>query len=84
VATGLIASAQFVDEMLQMGRMVRRVGAKHLLQAFAYGIADRSAGLAIERFNVICGWTFHGRFRALTKVGSGDGISSRITKISFS
>jgi hypothetical protein len=41
--------------MLQMGRMVRRVEAKKLLQAFAYGIADRSAGLVIEWFNVICG-----------------------------
>ena len=54
-AIGLVASSQFVDEMLQTRRMVRRVGAKNLLEALADGIADRSAGLVIERLNVICG-----------------------------
>jgi hypothetical protein len=54
-AIGIVAFAQFVDELLQTGRMVRRVGAKNLLEALAHGIADRSAGLVIERFKVICG-----------------------------
>lgn len=54
-AIGLIASAQFVDEMLQVRRMVGRVGAKNLLETLAHGIADRSAGRVIERFNIICG-----------------------------
>jgi len=57
--------------------MVRRVRTKNLLEALTDGIADRSAGLVIERFNVICGYTFHDQFRALTIVGSGDGIPSR-------
>jgi hypothetical protein len=47
-----------------MGRHIRRVGPKNLLKALAYGIADRSAGPAIERFDFICVWTFHERFRA--------------------
>jgi hypothetical protein len=54
-AIGLIASAQFVHEMLQVRRMVGRVGAKNLLETLAHGIADRSAGRVIERFNIICG-----------------------------
>jgi len=36
-----------------MRRFVRKVGAKNLLEALAHGIADRSAGLVIERLNVI-------------------------------
>jgi len=55
VASGLIATSQFVDEMLQMRRSLGRVRAKNLLEALSHGVADRSAGLVIERFNVICG-----------------------------
>jgi hypothetical protein len=36
-----------------------------LLEAFAHSIADRSAGPVIERFGVVCVWTFHDQFRAL-------------------
>jgi len=50
-----IAPSQLVDEALQMRGLIRRVGAKNLLEALAYGIADRSAELVIERFDVICG-----------------------------
>jgi hypothetical protein len=62
--------------MLQLGRFVCRVGAKNLLKALAYSVADRSAGLVIEWLNLVCGETFHDRFRALTDDVSGDGISS--------
>ena len=62
-AIGLIASAQFVDEMLQMRRMVGRVGAKNLLETLAHGIADRSAGLAIDWFAVVGDSAIHGWFR---------------------
>jgi hypothetical protein len=54
-AVGRVAPSQFVDEALQMRGLIRRVGAKNLLEALAYGIADRSAELVIERFDVICG-----------------------------
>jgi hypothetical protein len=54
-AAALIASSQFVDEILQMRRLVGRVGAKNLPEALAHGIADRSAGLVIERLNGACG-----------------------------
>jgi hypothetical protein len=51
--------------MLEMGRQARGVRAKVLLQPFAYGVADRSAGLAIDLFAVVVDSTVHGRFRFL-------------------
>jgi hypothetical protein len=65
----LIAPAQLVDKMLQLGRRARQVRTKDLLETLAHGIADRPAGPVIEGFDVICMWTFHGPFRALTIVG---------------
>jgi hypothetical protein len=61
----LIASAQFVNEMLEMGRRACRLRTEHLLEALAHGLADRSAGPVIERFNVfVCVRTFHDHFHA--------------------
>jgi hypothetical protein len=59
-----LASSQFVDEMLQMGRWTCRFRTQHLLKTFAHGIADCPAGLVIERFDVvICMRAFHDCFR---------------------
>jgi len=61
---GLVVSLQFVDEMLEMGRRACRFRTQHLLEAFAYRIADRPAGFVIERFDVfVCVRAFHGDFR---------------------
>jgi hypothetical protein len=51
--------------MLEMGRQTRGVRTKVLLQPFAYGVADRSAGLAIDLFAVVFDPAVHGRFRFL-------------------
>ena len=42
---------------------MRGLGAKALLQPFAHGIADRSAGLAIDLFAVVVDSAIHGEFR---------------------
>jgi hypothetical protein len=52
-AIGLVASSQFVDEMLETGRRACRFRAQYLLETLAYSIADGSTGLVIERFNVV-------------------------------
>jgi hypothetical protein len=51
--------------MLEMGRQTRGVRTKVLLQPFAYGVADRSAGLAIDLFAVVVDSAVHGGFRFL-------------------
>jgi hypothetical protein len=72
-AFGLVASAQLVDKMLQMGGCFRRVSTENLLKTLAYGIADRSAGSLIKLFDVICIWTFHDQFRARRVLGQVTG-----------
>jgi hypothetical protein len=49
--------------MLELGRQARGLGTKVLLQPFAYGIANRSARLAIDWFAVVGGSTIHDAFR---------------------
>jgi hypothetical protein len=53
-AFALIAPAQLIDKMLQMGRHARQVRTKDLPETLAHGIADRSAGPVIEWFDVVC------------------------------
>jgi hypothetical protein len=60
---GLVAFSQFIDEMLEIGRHPR-IRPQRLLEALAHSVADRSAGPVIERFGVVCVWTFHDQFRA--------------------
>ena len=51
-AAGSIAipPAQFIHQVLEVRGQARNLGAKALLQPFAHGVADRPAGLVIERF----------------------------------
>jgi len=51
--------------MLEMGRQTRGVRTKVLPQPFAHGVADRSAGLAIDWFAVVVDSAVHRRFRFL-------------------
>jgi hypothetical protein len=60
-----IALAEFIHEVLQMRRQVRRLGRQNLLQPFAYGIANRSARLAINPFGLVGVSAVHGEFRFL-------------------
>jgi hypothetical protein len=60
-AAAFVTFAQFVHQVLEVGRQMRSLGAKVLLQPFADGIADRSAGLAIDLFAVIGASAVHGR-----------------------
>jgi hypothetical protein len=46
----VVPLAQFVDQKLKMRGQTRRFRAQILLQPLAHGIADRSAGLAVDRF----------------------------------
>jgi hypothetical protein len=54
-----IPAAQFIHQMLKVGR--GRAGAQILLQPLADGIADRSAGLAIDLFALVCDSAVHGK-----------------------
>jgi hypothetical protein len=58
-----VPPAQFIHQMLEMGRQARGLGVKALLQPFAHGVADRSAGLAIDLFAVVVDSAHHGEFR---------------------
>jgi hypothetical protein len=57
----VIAPTQFIHQMLEMGR--GRAGTQMLLQPLADGIADRSAGLAIDLFALVGDSAVHGEFR---------------------
>jgi hypothetical protein len=59
----VVPPAQFIQEMLKVGRQARGLGVKALLQPFAHGVADRSAGLAIDLFAVVVDSAHHGEFR---------------------
>jgi hypothetical protein len=65
VAAAFVAPAQFVHQMLEMGRQARGFRAKVLLQPFGHGVADRSAGLAIDQFAVVGNSAVHDEFRFL-------------------
>jgi hypothetical protein len=54
-----VAPAQFIHQMLKMGRQMHGLGTKVLPQPFAYGIADRSARLAVDLFAVVGDWAIH-------------------------
>jgi hypothetical protein len=60
--------AQFIHQMLKVGRQARRVGTQILLQAFAYGVANRSAGLVIDLFAFVGDSALHGEFRFLIQM----------------
>jgi hypothetical protein len=62
---GFVTLAQFVDQVLQMGRQARAFRAKALLQPFSHRVADRSASLAIDRFDVVGDSAIHDEFRFL-------------------
>jgi hypothetical protein len=57
----VIAPTQFIHQMLEMGR--GRAGMQILLQPLADGIADRSAGLAIDLFALVGDSAVHDEFR---------------------
>jgi hypothetical protein len=61
----LVTSAQFVQQMLKMGRKARGFRAKVLLQPLSHSVADRSAGLAIDRLDVVSDSAVHDEFRFL-------------------
>jgi hypothetical protein len=58
-----VLPAQFIHQMFQMGRQSGMNRAKILLQPFAHGIANRSAGLAIDLFAGVGDSAIHGEFR---------------------
>jgi hypothetical protein len=58
-----VALAQFVHQVIEVGRWTQGLRTKALLQPFAHGVADRSAGLAIDLLAVIGDSAIHGAFR---------------------
>jgi hypothetical protein len=61
-----VAPAQFIHQMLQVGRKARRLRTQILLQSFAHGIADRSAGPVINLFAVVGDSAVHREFRSIS------------------
>ena len=55
--------AQFIHQMLEMRGQGGLFRAEVLLQPFAHGFANRSAGLAIDLFAVVADSAIHGEFR---------------------
>jgi hypothetical protein len=49
----VVALAQLVEKLAQPGRQIGTLGPQVLLQPFAYGIADRPAGLVVHLLAVI-------------------------------
>ena len=60
----MVPFAQFIQQMLEVGREAHGFRTKVLLQPFAHGIADRSAGLAIDLFAVAS--AIHDGFRIVS------------------
>jgi hypothetical protein len=48
LAALVVPPAQFIHQVLEVRRQTRRLRTKVLLQPFAYGVADRSARLAVD------------------------------------
>jgi len=61
-----VTPAQFVHQVLKKGRRGRGLGAEALSKPLADGVANRSAGRAIDRFDIVGAWAFHDEFRFLT------------------
>jgi hypothetical protein len=63
----LVAPAQLIDKALEAGRGAGRLKPQLLLETFADCVADRPAGLMVQRFDAfVCLRTFHDPFRTLT------------------
>jgi hypothetical protein len=58
-----ISLAQFVHQILKVGRKKRRGWMQVLLQSFAYGVADRSARPMIDFSAIFCDLAVHDEFR---------------------
>ena len=59
----VLAPAQLLDQSSRSGRRIHVVRAQELLQPLAHGVADRSAGLPIDRLVVMGFKGSHGSFR---------------------
>jgi hypothetical protein len=59
----MILPVQLIHQIAQMGRQFGILGAKVLLQPFADGTADRSAGSPIHLLAALVDWVGHRRFR---------------------
>src|SRR5580692_4974732 len=57
------ALAQLVQKTLQVRGRANRLGAEVPLQPIPDGVADRAAGLAVDRFDDVGDEAVHGRFR---------------------
>jgi len=58
-----LASPQFVDQAIKLGRGAHELRAQAVLQPLAHGVADRSAGLAIDLLACMGLKAGHGGFR---------------------
>src|SRR5260370_41903509 len=63
-----VPPAQFIHQVLEVGREARR-RTQALLQMFTYGVANRSARLAIALSAVVCDSAIHDEFRFLSVLG---------------
>jgi hypothetical protein len=64
-AAAFVAPAQFVHQVLEIGRQARGLRAKALLQPFADSVADRAAGVTVDRFAIVGDSAVHDEFRFL-------------------
>jgi hypothetical protein len=58
-----VPPAQFIHQMLEVGREVRRLRKQGPLQLFTHGVADRSARPAIDLLAVVGDSAIHDEFR---------------------
>jgi hypothetical protein len=61
--TVIVPFAQFIQQMLEVGREVRGLRGKVLLQPFADGIADRSRSPVINLFEIVVDSAIHNEFQ---------------------
>jgi hypothetical protein len=62
-AATFVTPAQFIHQVREMGRQARGLRAEALLQPLAHSVANRSAGLAIDWFDVVGDTAVHDEFR---------------------
>jgi hypothetical protein len=71
--------AQFIHQMLELGREVRRLRAQGPLQLFTHGVADRSARPAIDLFAVVGDSAIHNKVPLLATSNFNEIVPDQVT-----
>jgi hypothetical protein len=74
-----VPPAQFIHQMLEVGREARRLWTQCPLQLFTHGVADRSARPAIDLFAVVGDSANHNKVPLLTISNSNEIPPDQVT-----